>query len=47
MNGLFVARWRNRFLVLMGGLFLRSGTPTIINTPVDALPDLPTPAGDY
>lgn len=31
----------NRFLVLMGALFLSIwGTWTIINTPVDALPDL-------
>lgn len=31
----------NRFLVLMGALFLSIwGTSTIINTPVDALPDL-------
>lgn len=31
----------NRFLVLMGALFLSIwGTRTIINTPVDALPDL-------
>ncbi|WP_411905060.1 efflux RND transporter permease subunit, partial [Salmonella enterica] len=31
----------NRFLVMMGALFLSiGGTWTIINTPVDALPDL-------
>ena len=31
----------NRFLVMMGALFLSIwGTWTIINTPVDALPDL-------
>ena len=31
----------NRFLVMMGALFLSVwGTWTIINTPVDALPDL-------
>lgn len=33
----------NRFLVLMGALFLSIwGTWTIINTPVDALPGLST-----
>ena len=31
----------NRFLVMMGSLFLSIwGTWTIVNTPVDALPDL-------
>lgn len=38
----------NRFLVMMGALFLSIwGTWTIINTPVDALPDLSGCTGHY